>query len=161
MIEVLMDEELEGSFTPPDGIEQAILTACKVAGFAGDIKPDLCIRFAPDSEVQSLNNLWRGKDTVTDVLSFPMQDGPVFDVDQPLGDIALAVPFIELEAKRLGLPQSAHQLHLIIHATLHLLGYDHINDDGADEMQALEKQAMARIGLHNPYPANALDMEIT
>ncbi|OIO71211.1 MAG: rRNA maturation RNase YbeY [Zetaproteobacteria bacterium CG1_02_53_45] len=158
MIEVVVDEELEGSFSIPDDVQQAVLAACHVAGFE-DIEPDMCIRFATDAEVHELNRQWRDKDRVTDVLSFPMQEGPEFDLEQPLGDVALAVPFIQHEAKRLDLLPAAHQLHLIIHATLHLLGYDHIHDDDAEQMQSLERQAMLKIGLHDPYPSDATDME--
>ena len=161
MIEVVVDEVLDEGFVLPDGIDKAVLAACKVAGCSSDQMPDLCIRFASDSEVQELNNQWRCKDKVTDVLSFPMQDGPTFDMTQSLGDIALAVPFIQFEAKRLNLSQSAHALHLIVHATLHLLGHDHINDDDADKMQALEKQALLQIGLHDPYPVSTSDLETT
>ncbi|PJA32703.1 MAG: rRNA maturation RNase YbeY [Zetaproteobacteria bacterium CG_4_9_14_3_um_filter_53_7] len=160
MIEVVVDEDLEPHFSIPDGIQQAVMAACHVAGFDA-IEPDMCIRFASDAEVHELNRQWRDKDRVTDVLSFPMQEGAEFDLAQPLGDVALAVPFIQHEAKRLDLKPSAHQLHLIIHATLHLLGYDHIDDDDADEMQALERQAMADLGLHDPYPLDADDMERT
>jgi len=153
VIDVIVDEDLEGSFTAPDHIESAVMAACEIATLAG-VKPELCIRFATDDEVHKLNRQWRDKDKVTDVLSFPMQQGMEIDFEQPLGDIALAVPFIRQEATRLNLPYSAHTLHLIIHATLHLLGYDHIDDDDAVEMQALERQAMAKLGLHDPYPAD-------
>ncbi|GAV20054.1 probable rRNA maturation factor [Mariprofundus micogutta] len=161
MIEVVLDEGLEECFSLPDDIDRAVLSACRVAGLTAGSTPDLCIRFAPDSAVQELNHQWRGKDKVTDVLSFPMQEGPSYDLDQPLGDIALAVPFIQHEAMRLNLPQSAHALHLIIHATLHLLGYDHIDDEDADRMQSLEKKAMATLGLHEPYPLDVSDTEMT
>lgn len=153
MIDILVDEELAGTFAVPAGIEQAVIATCRLAGQAAS-QPQLCVRFAADDAVHELNRQWRGKDQVTDVLSFPMQEGPLFDFEQPLGDIALAVPFIQQEAARLELAESAHGLHLIVHATLHLLGYDHINDQDAAEMQLLEKKIMAEIGLHNPYPVD-------
>lgn len=151
MIEVIIDDELETLFSAPDGIETAVLMACQVAGYSGR-QPELCIRFAADAAVQALNATWRSKDCVTDVLSFPMQEAPEFDFSESLGDIALAVPFILNEAERLNLSQADHILHLIVHATLHLLGFDHIDDDDADEMQALERQIMSKLGLHDPYP---------
>ncbi|WP_370465521.1 rRNA maturation RNase YbeY [Mariprofundus sp. NF] len=156
MIEVVVDDELEASFSAPDGIDRAVLMACEVAGFSAQ-KPELCIRFAADAAVQELNATWRSKDSVTDVLSFPMQEAPGFDFSESLGDIALAVPFILTEADRLNLSQDDHILHLIVHATLHLLGFDHIDDDDADEMQTLERQVMSKIGLHDPYPAEVKD----
>ncbi|ATX78652.1 putative rRNA maturation factor [Mariprofundus aestuarium] len=151
MIDVVVDDDLEGIFTPPDHIEEAVLAACQVSGYSGQ-EPELCIRFASDDEVRQLNATWRNKDKVTDVLSFPEQVAPDFDFEDSLGDIALAVPFIADEAGRLGLPQQDHALHLIVHSTLHLLGFDHIDDSDADEMQELEREAMRLLGLHDPYP---------
>ena len=153
MLEIIIDENIEADFTLPEGIEQAVLAACDVAGFP-HVEPELCIRFASDDAVQALNSAWRQKPCVTDVLSFPMQEGEV-QFSQPLGDIALAVPFVLQEAARLERHPSAHQLHLVIHAVLHLLGYDHINDDDALKMQALEQRAMAALGLHDPYSEGA------
>jgi len=150
MIEVIVDAD-EEPFKPPQQIETAVEIACSVAGFTAT-EPELCIRFSGDAEICALNHQWRNKDAVTDVLSFPMQDAPV-DVSEFLGDIALAVPFVRQEADRLGLDLDAHILHLIIHATLHLLGFDHIDDADAARMQALEIQAMQQMGLHHPYPA--------
>ncbi|MDQ6983008.1 MAG: rRNA maturation RNase YbeY, partial [Mariprofundus sp.] len=94
---------------------------------------------------------WRDRDKVTDVLSFPMQETP-YDFSESLGDIALAVPFIIQEADRLDLSARDHYLHLIIHATLHLLGSDHIENRDAASMQAMEREAMRRMKLHHPYP---------
>ncbi len=150
MVDVVVDEDVDEDFEPPERIEEAVATACAVAGWL-DCKPDLCIRFASDQIIQALNLQWRDMDKMTDVLSFPMQEIP-YDFSESLGDIALSVPFITQEANRLGLSAPDHCLHLIIHATLHLLGFDHINDDDAVSMQALEREAMCRMGLHNPYP---------
>ncbi len=165
MIDVVIDDGLAGvsfaapsdspdqsdfHFTMPEHIEAAVSAACASAGFAAqDI--ELCVRFASDSSVNALNLQWRDQDKVTDVLSFPMQSAPI-DLSEPLGDIALAVPFVLHEAARLHVPSDAHCLHLIIHATLHLLGFDHIDDNDARSMQMLEQQAMQRLGLHDPYP---------
>ena len=149
MIDVLVDEGI--SFEPPKNIKAAILAACDSAGFKAQT-PSLCVRFASDQAVRNLNQQWRKQDKVTDVLSFPMQEAP-FDLSLPLGDMALAVPFIVQEAARLQLPTADHCLHLIIHATLHLLGFDHIDDDEASRMQALEQRAMHNMGLFDPYPA--------
>jgi len=149
MIDVMVDAGLD--FDPPEAIDTAVTTACAMAGYA-DAAPTLCIRFTTNDEIQTLNQQWRSKDAVTDVLSFPMQEMP-FDLHESLGDIALAVPFVGQEAVRLDVPVDAHILHLIIHGTLHLLGFDHIEDDEAERMQALEIKAMQRMALHHPYPA--------
>ncbi|HID37264.1 MAG TPA: rRNA maturation RNase YbeY [Ghiorsea sp.] len=135
-------------------IEKAIETTCLVAK---NIKnPSLCTRFANNEAVQQLNSEWRNQDKVTDVLSFPMQDDEL-DATESLGDIILAMPFVAQEATRLDLLTSHHILHLIVHGTLHLLGYDHIDDADAQEMQGLENQIMQRLELHKPYPTLGTD----
>jgi len=152
-VDIIIDADVEG-FEPPQRIDEAVRVACAVAGnITGETiaVPHVCIRFAADAEIQALNRQWRDKDSVTDVLSFPMQEAP-FDAAESLGDIALAVAFVGQEAARLERPLAAHCLHLIIHATLHLLGFDHIDDAEAMQMQQLEKEAMQRMGLHDPYP---------
>ncbi len=152
MIDLLIDDGL--TIKAPERIEEAVCTACSMAGIAS-VAPELCIRFASDQTVRELNHQWRDKDQVTDVLSFPMQDAPI-DPTQPLGDIALAVPFIEQQAAQLALDCDAHILHLIIHATLHLLGFDHIEPDEAIRMQRFEVRAMLQMGLHHPYPEDEI-----
>jgi len=152
MIDVLVDSDVDGHDIPAfEEIEQAVMAACGAAGAAGQT-PELCIRFAADEEVRMLNREWRNKDNVTDVLSFPMQQGAGRNLELPLGDIALAMPFVMNEARRLELPAGAHIQHLIIHATLHLLGFDHMDDREARAMQTVEQQAMRQLGLHDPYP---------
>lgn len=156
MIDLLVDEGVDtfaSDGTSRHRIEEAVRTACATAGMTID-DPELCIRFASDQTVRELNRQWRDKDRVTDVLSFPMQDAPI-DPAEPLGDIALAMPFVARQAAELKLDIHAHTLHLIIHATLHLLGYDHIRADEAIAMQRLEVIAMQRLGLHHPYPDQA------
>ncbi|MDX8407250.1 MAG: rRNA maturation RNase YbeY [Mariprofundaceae bacterium] len=155
MIDVLIDEDVDEHPLPsPASIRQAALAALTAAGFEIEAanQPELCIRFAADADIRALNRQWRNKDQVTDVLSFPLQEGPDFDISQGLGDIALAVPFILTEAGRMGLAAQDHCLHLIVHACLHLVGFDHIRDADAAVMQPLERQAMLRLGLHDPYP---------
>ncbi|HXH65080.1 MAG TPA: rRNA maturation RNase YbeY [Mariprofundaceae bacterium] len=151
MIDIVVDEDVDMR-RMPDMARTAVavrVTLALAAGFDG--KPDLCIRFAGDDAMRRLNRDWRGKDAVTDVLSFPMQEGDI-DPAAYLGDIALAVPFVEGEAARLAWPAADHALHLIVHGVLHLLGLDHQDDAEAVRMQALERQAMDRLGLHDPYP---------
>jgi len=152
MIDIVVDEDIEGLERPADdAIEQAVRTALDVAGHPANT-PELCIRFAGDNEVHALNSQWRNKDKVTDVLSFPMQEPGAIDMNESLGDIILATPFVGKEAERLELPACDHMLHLIIHGVFHLLGYDHMEDDDADQMHTLERKSMQRLNLHNPYP---------
>lgn len=149
MIDVVLDDGIT-TLVSHENIENVVKTSCFEAK---NIKnPSLCIRFATNEAVQQLNAEWRNKDKVTDVLSFPMQDMDDLNADESLGDMILAAAFVEEEAKRLNLSVEAHCTHLIAHATLHLLGYDHINDDEAETMQRLENQVMSKLGLHQPYP---------
>ncbi len=132
-------------------IEQGVTALLTLLNTPSLMAAPVCIRFASDANVQQLNALWRDKDAVTDVLSFPMQDAPDFVAAQPLGDIVLAVPFINHAAASLQIPAEDHAMHLIIHGMLHLLGYDHQEDAAAVIMQSLESQCMQQLGLHNPY----------
>ncbi len=150
MIDIVVDEGIEEPLPDDASICRAVEAACSEAGITQTVH--LCIRFATDAIVKELNSQWRGRESVTDVLSFPMQDGPGFDPDESLGDMILAAPFTLREAKKLSLPSTDHMLHLIVHATLHLLGYDHMADSEAERMQKIECRAMQKLGLHNPYP---------
>ncbi len=149
MVEVMVDEGLNVLFSQ-EMIENAVKTSCFEA--KNIRKPSVCIRFASDEIVQQLNASWRNQDKVTDVLSFPMQEAEALDGKESLGDMVLAVPFVFEEARRLDVAQDAHIYHLIAHSTLHLLGYDHMNDTEAEQMQRLENTVMAELGLHKPYP---------
>jgi len=154
MIEIMVDDGV-AALASEENIIEAIEICCLKA--KNIKKPSLCMRFSSNDVVRQLNGEWRDKDSVTDVLSFPMLDAaelaaaPLAE-DEPLGDIILATPFVIEEANRLGISPADHAIHLIIHGCLHLLGYDHIEDDDADVMQALENRSMAKLGLHQPYP---------
>jgi len=152
MIDILVDDDAgeEDSLPSIIAIETAVRTACDSAKLAGD--PELCIRFASDDSVHELNRQWRGKDKTTDVLSFPMQEGPDFDAGESLGDIIIAVPYSRRAAAELQLPATDHMLHLIVHGTLHLLGHDHIGDEEAERMHGIERIVMQKLCLHDPYP---------
>ena len=114
-----------------------------------------------DEQVRVLNSKWRGKDKPTNVLSFPMADeldlskANVSERELLLGDIVLARGVCEREAAEKGVPLDQHATHLIVHGTLHLLGYDHQRDDEAGEMEAREVRALARLEIANPYEVTA------
>ncbi len=150
MIDIIIDGNMSYSGLPDESrMRQAVAAACAQAGVSRTVT--LCLRLAGNEAVSSLNRQWRHEDTITDVLSFPMQDGPDFHFEESLGDIILAWPFVEKEAVRLGISTRAHLLHLIIHGVLHLLGRDHADEAQAERMQAMESHAMAQLGLHDPY----------
>jgi probable rRNA maturation factor len=118
---------------------------------------ELGVRLTNDEEVRALNATWRGKDKATNVLSFPMAEADELDdhaADGPelmLGDIVLARGVCASEAAEKAISIEAHASHLIVHGTLHLLGYDHHDDEAAADMEAREIRALARIGIADPY----------
>ena len=123
---------------------------------------ELSIRLAGDEEVRSLNVEWRGSDKPTNVLSFPMVEpaaigdgGWVGDKSDGqelmLGDIVLAHGVCEAEAAARAIPLERHAAHLMVHGTLHLLGYDHLDDAAAADMESREVRALARLGIADPY----------
>lgn len=112
---------------------------------------ELTIRLVDEEEGGELNRTWRQKDYATNVLSFPA-DVPDELLDIPLlGDLVICAPVVEREAAEQGKPLPAHWAHLVIHGCLHLLGYDHIDDDEAEEMESLERQLLAELGHADPY----------
>lgn len=111
---------------------------------------ELTIRIVNDSESQQLNAQYRGKDKPTNVLSFPA-DLPN-ELELPLlGDLVISADIVQSEAAEQGKPEIAHWAHMSIHGALHLLGYDHIDDTEAEEMESLETRILADLGFPNPY----------
>ena len=121
---------------------------------------ELSVRLAGDDEVRELNAKWRGKDKATNVLSFPLANpddllpANVSERELLLGDIVMARGVCEAEAVEKGVSVQDHATHLLVHGTLHLLGYDHHDDADAAEMEAREVRALARLGIADPYAVN-------
>lgn len=112
------------------------------------------IRLVDEDESQELNHQYRGKDKATNVLSFP-SELPDFVDDPLLGDLAICASVVIREAREQGKAIAAHWAHMTIHGTLHLQGYDHINDADAEEMESLEIAILAELGYPNPYELSA------
>ena len=112
---------------------------------------ELSVVFTSDEAVAELNRVWRGKAGPTNVLSFPAAFGGAGQGPATLGDIVLAAGVVRAEAEAQGKPLANHTVHLIIHGILHLLGHDHAEDATAEAMERLEAEAMARLGLPDPY----------
>ena len=117
---------------------------------------ELGVRLTNDEAVRALNAEWRGKDKATNVLSFPMAEADELDdagagPELMLGDIVLARGVCVAEAADKAISIEAHASHLLVHGTLHLLGYDHGDDETAADMEAREVRALARLGIADPY----------
>ena len=111
---------------------------------------EVTIRLVDEAESNQLNLTYRGKDKPTNVLSFPFECPP--GVELPLlGDLIICRQVVEREAEEQGKPLLAHWAHMVVHGSLHLLGYDHIDDEEAEEMEALEVEFMQALGYDNPY----------
>ena len=102
-----------------------------------------------DDEIQELNSQWRNKDKPTDVLSFPSDEDVAFG--DFLGDIVISYGVMSRDAEKMGKTRPAHFKHLLVHGFLHLLGYDHLNDEDAEEMETLERKILAELGPDDPY----------
>ena len=113
-----------------------------------DIVPGvIAILLTGDDAVAQLNKSFRGKEGPTNVLSFPASE----HADNHLGDVALAWGVVEWEAADKRISVEDHLRHLIVHGFLHLQGYDHQDDDEAEHMEDLERRALARLGVSDPY----------
>lgn len=119
---------------------------------------EIAVRLTDDAEVHALNRDFRGKDKPTNVLSFPQVQEDLLttlsnsdDGEILLGDIVLARETCAREAAEKGISLEDHATHLIVHGTLHLVGYDHMDEAEATAMEALEVKALASLGIANPY----------
>ena len=120
---------------------------------------EISVRLTSDEEVRALNAQYRRRDRPTNVLSFPMVQPDLLDTvggnsddgELLLGDIVLAHGVCAAEAAERGIAVGDHATHLLVHGTLHLLGYDHLDDDEAEGMEEVERQALATLGIADPY----------
>ncbi len=111
---------------------------------------ELTVRIVTNDESQHLNNTYRNKDKPTNVLSFPFEAPEGIPLTL-LGDLIVAAEVVRQEAIEQGKPLTAHWAHMIVHGTLHLLGYDHTDAAEADIMEQLETQILKSLGFNDPY----------
>ena len=111
---------------------------------------ELTIRIVDSEESQELNYQYRGKDKSTNVLSFPFQNPPGITLPL-LGDLVVCKAVVEKEATEQQKPLISHWAHMTIHGTLHLLGFDHIEEDEAETMESIETKLMIELGYSDPY----------
>jgi probable rRNA maturation factor len=126
---------------------------------ANAVPAEVSVKFTSDEEVHALNRDYRGKDKPTNVLSFPMLEPAILlmavdggKIEMLLGDIVLAHGVCTREAAERGIAVETHAAHLLVHGTLHLLGYDHETGDAdAEAMEDAERRALASLGIADPY----------
>ncbi|WP_428945549.1 rRNA maturation RNase YbeY [Pantoea sp. FN060301] len=111
---------------------------------------EVTVRVVDEAESRELNHTYRGKDKPTNVLSFPFEAPPGIELPL-LGDLIICRQVVEQEAQEQEKPLLAHWAHMVVHGSLHLLGYDHIEDDEAEEMEGIETEIMLALGYDDPY----------
>ncbi len=153
-IEANIGEEWDSSTGWHALAENAVRSAVARSRFP-DLGGEVSVKFTSDEELRGLNAAWRGKDKATNVLSFPMMDSAELGHargEALLGDIVLAYGVCAREAADKDVPVETHAAHLLVHGALHLLGYDHeTGDEDAEEMERIEREALAAIGIPDPY----------
>ncbi|MGY4674667.1 rRNA maturation RNase YbeY [Ursidibacter arcticus] len=128
-------------------VNQALTMQAQTADYP---ETEMTIRIVDEAESHELNLTYRGKDKPTNVLSFPFEVPEGIELPL-LGDLVICRQVVEKEALEQQKPLDAHWAHLAIHGTLHLLGYDHLTDEEAEEMESLETQIMQSLGYEDPY----------
>ncbi|MBR9868924.1 MAG: rRNA maturation RNase YbeY [Oceanospirillales bacterium] len=111
---------------------------------------ELSIRIVSPEESRELNHQYRGKDSSTNVLSFPFEMPEGIELEL-LGDLVVCAEVVDREAREQNKPLFNHWCHMVVHGVLHLLGFDHINNDDAEEMEQLEREILASLNIPDPY----------
>ena len=153
--DVVVAADLWQSEPDAEAVIQRAIAAAAEAVDADVSETELAVMLTDDSGIRTLNCNWLGIDKPTNVLSFPALqiEGARKPGDAPrmLGDIAIAYETMRREADEEGKPFDHHLSHLAVHGFLHLVGYDHENDADAEEMEALETEILAQLGIPDPY----------
>ena len=151
-VETDVSEDWDSRIDWPALARSAVHAAVAHSRHPGLSDSEISVKFTDDEEVRALNAAWRGKDKPTNVLSFPMAEEAELASAQLLGDIVLAHGVCAAEAAEKQVAVETHAAHLVVHGTLHLLGYDHETSDAdAEEMERVEREALASIGIADPY----------
>jgi probable rRNA maturation factor len=161
---MLTDVQIEDDRWQDAGLDALVETAAMSTLAHLGLDPqdwEISVLACDDARIAELNSEFRGKPTPTNVLSWPSAErgaeqpgarpAPPEGPDTELGDIAIAYETCVAEAAEAGKPLPDHATHLIIHATLHLLGYDHIRDEDATLMESIEVEILGKLGIGNPY----------
>jgi probable rRNA maturation factor len=130
-------------------VAESLEAALEESGDALAEGAEVSLLFCDDARIRTLNREFRKKDKATNVLSFPTPDP--LDTAPFIGDIAVAYETVAREAQEQSRSLDQHCRHMIVHGILHLLGYDHEDEDEAEAMEALEVRVLSRLGVDNPY----------
>ena len=151
-LDILIEDGDWSAFAP---VDEALRQVADAVAQRLDIDAaEAAIALSSDERVRALNRTYRGKDKPTNVLSFPAgEHAAPFGLRRHLGDVVLAAETVAREAAAEGTPPRHHLQHLAVHGLLHLLGYDHDTEPQAREMEALEAEILAQIGVPDPYAA--------
>ncbi|MCC8378194.1 MULTISPECIES: rRNA maturation RNase YbeY [unclassified Xenorhabdus] len=152
MSSVILD--LQIACEKPEGLPEEVLFQNWLEGVLPQFQAEseVTIRLVDEAESHELNLTYRGKDKPTNVLSFPFEAPP--EVELPLlGDLIICRQVVEKEAQEQQKTVEEHWAHMVIHGCLHLLGYDHIEDEEAEEMESLETEILGKMGYPDPYLA--------
>ena len=151
MVTLDIDNPGELPLPPVSRLEAYARQVCRTQG---DESAALSIAVLDEAAMQALNSAYRDKAAPTNVLSFPFERPPGLPSGEQegfLGDLVLCPAVIEAEARRMKCALSAHWAHIFIHGLLHLYHYDHINEEDAAVMEALEVRLLQQFGIGNPY----------
>ncbi|MBR0903072.1 rRNA maturation RNase YbeY [Bradyrhizobium liaoningense] len=155
MTEVLVVADCWQSEPDSEAVIQRAVAAAAESVDEDVAEAEVAVMLTDDAGIRTLNSSWRGIDKPTNVLSFPalQPEGEWKEGDAPrmLGDIAIAYETMRREADEEHKPFEHHLSHLAVHGFLHLIGYDHENDADAEEMEALETEILAHLGIPDPY----------
>ncbi len=135
--------------------EDLFVKWANAAGVGIEKEVELTIRIVNEIESAELNNLYRKKNSATNVLAFPFEVDDNVDVDL-LGDLVICAAIVKAEAEQQSKTELEHWAHMVIHGVLHLQGYDHITADPAEEMENLEIQILNSLGYNNPYQVQSI-----
>ncbi|MEM8743656.1 MAG: rRNA maturation RNase YbeY [Pseudomonadota bacterium] len=155
LIDVIRRDDAWGDVVSEDVLVNAAQAAFAASGTVLPGPAEVSLLLCDDHEIRELNRNWRGKDEATNVLSFPIGAVPYGEAPESLGDVALANETVMREARDLCVPVEQHAVHLVVHGILHLVGHDHVSEEDAQEMEALETKILADLGYPDPYAPQA------
>jgi len=153
-------EQVTTTTLPSEEQFQTWIKAALVDNSSLDRPVSLTVRVVSSDEIQQLNHQFRGKDRPTNVLSFPFEYpaelpaelmSELMSEEQILGDLAICADVLESEAQQQEKTLNDHWAHMVVHGCLHLLGYDHIKDEDAEVMEALEVTILSKLKISDPY----------